>query len=151
MGRTSAVGSFAASVLEAEALWYDTDRWPAWVDGLAHVTKLEGEWPGPGAAVRWQSHPAGRGRVDELVVGYEPRAGQTLEVEDASIRGRQSVTFREQDGGVRVELALEYVLKERSILTPVLDVLFIRRAITSSLRSTLARFGAALAGAGTPA
>jgi len=151
MGRASAVESFAASVPEAEALWYDTDRWPAWVDGLAQVTEIEGDWPSAGAAVTWESNPAGRGRVLELVVRYEPHAGQTLEVEDASVRGRQSIAFDQLADGVRVELALEYELKQRSIVTPVLDVLFIRRAVASSLRATLARFGAELARAGTPA
>jgi uncharacterized membrane protein len=85
--------------------------------------------------------------VVELVVGYDPRAGQTLEVEDDSIRGRQSVAFADREGGVRVELALEYELKSSSLFTPVVDALFIRRAITSSLRLTLARFGTELAGA----
>jgi len=149
MRRASAGSSFAASVPEAESLWYDTARWPEWIDGLARVTALAGDWPAPGAAVTWESTPAGRGRVHERVVGYQPRAGQTVEVDDASIRGRQSVAFRELDGGgVGVELTLEYELKKaRPILTPVLDLLFIRRAFTGSLELTLARFGAELAGA----
>jgi len=151
MRRASAVDSFAASVPEAEALWYDTDRWPAWIDGLAQVVELAGGWPGPGATVAWESNPAGRGRVLERVLSYQPRAGQTLEVEDDSLRGRQSVAFHELDGGVRVDLTLEYELKARSIVTPVVDVLFIRRAITSSLGSTLARFGVELARAGAHA
>jgi len=145
MRRASAEDSFAASVQEAELLWYDTDRWPGWIDGLSRVTDLEGDWPRPGAKVTWESNPAGRGRVIELVVSFEPRGGQTLEVEDDSIRGRQRVMFHELDGGVRVELALEYELKARSIVTPVVDALFIRRAMTTSLGSTVARFGAELA------
>jgi hypothetical protein len=54
------------------------------------------------------------------------------------------VTFTPEDDGVVVELKLEYRLKRRSILTPLLDVLFIRRAMSSSLELTLARFGAEL-------
>jgi hypothetical protein len=145
MGRASASESFPASVEEAETLWYDTGRWPAWIDGLAEVTEIAGPWPGTGAAVTWESNPAGRGRVLEQVLSYRPRAGQTLAVEDDSIRGRQSVAFSEIDGGVRLEFTLEYELKQRSILTPVVDVLFIRRAMTSSLQATLQRFGAELA------
>ena len=148
MGRASASESFPASVEEAETLWYDTGRWPAWIDGLAEVTEIAGPWPGTGAAVTWESNPAGRGRVCERVVSYQPRAGQTLDVEDDSIRGRQRVAFQELDGGVGVELTLEYELKSRSLLlTAVVDVLFIRRAMTTSLQTTLARFGAELAGA----
>jgi len=148
MRRARATGSFAASIDEAEGLWYDTDHWPAWIDGLARVTDLAGDWPGAGAGVTWESNPAGRGRVCERVVSYQPRAGQTLDVEDDSIRGRQRVAFQELDGGVGVELTLEYELKSRSLLlTAVVDVLFIRRAMTTSLQTTLARFGAELAGA----
>jgi hypothetical protein len=72
--------------------------------------------------------------------------GQTLEVEDDSIRGRQSVAFDGLEGGVRVELALEYELRTRSLVTPLVDLLFIRRAMAASLRSTLTRFGAELLG-----
>jgi Polyketide cyclase / dehydrase and lipid transport len=151
MGRASVEDSFAASVPEAEARWYDTERWPAWVDGISRVTELDGAWPRAGARVTWESHPAGRGRVVELVVSYEPSVGQTLAVEDDSIRGRQSVAFHELDGGVGIELALEYELKARSILTPLVDAVFIRRAMTTSLRTTLARFGGELAGAGARA
>ena len=147
MRRASAEDSVAGSVPEAEALWYDTGRWPAWIDGLSRVSAVEGDWPGAGATVRWESNPAGRGRVVERVVRYERGAGQTLDVQDDAIRGRQSVAFDDLGEGVRVELALEYELKARSILTPVVDLLFIRRAMTTSLRSTLARFGAELAGA----
>ncbi|HSD81316.1 MAG TPA: hypothetical protein VLB47_11660, partial [Solirubrobacteraceae bacterium] len=57
----------------AEALWYDTRRWPAFVDGLKHVASVEGDWPGAGARVVWDSHPGGRGRVVERVVAHEPR------------------------------------------------------------------------------
>ncbi|MDQ6777222.1 MAG: SRPBCC family protein [Actinomycetota bacterium] len=151
MRRASAEDSFAASVSEAESRWYDTERWPAWIDGLSRVTELEGEWPRAGAKVTWESNPAGRGRVVELVVRYEPLVGQTVEVQDDSIRGRQSVAFHELDGGVGMELALEYELKQRSILTPVIDALFIRRAMTASLGATLSRFGVELAGAGARA
>lgn len=147
MGRAKATEGFASSVQDAERLWYDTARWPAWIDGLAQVTDVAGDWPAAGASVTWESTPAGRGRVLERVVSYAPGTGQTLDVDDASLRGRQSVAFHGLlDGGVSVELTLEYQLKARSILTPIVDVLFIRRAIAGSMRVTLARFGAELAG-----
>ena len=138
---------FSGSVEEAEASWYDTGRWHAWVDGLERVSAVEGDWPRAGAEVRWESGPAGRGRVRERVLEYEPLAGQTVEVQDDSIRGRQRVTFTARGDRVQVELTLEYRLERRTLLTPLLDALFIRRAIAASLRSTLARFGAELASA----
>lgn len=138
---------FSGTVHEAEQLWYDTDRWPTWVDGLAHVAKVDGQWPEVGSKVVWDSFPAGRGRVVERVVAYEARAGQALEVEDESIRGRQSVVFSPLQERVEVELALEYEIKKRSVFTPVVDLLFIRRAMLTSLGSTLSRFGVELAAA----
>lgn len=147
MRRASAENSFAVPVQQAEAVWYDTERWPEWIDGLRRVTERSGDWPRAGASVSWESNPAGRGHVVERVTAYEPGRGQTLEVQDDSIRGCQRVAFHELDGGVLVELALEYELKARSVLTPVVDALFIRRAMAASLRSTLERFGIALAGA----
>ena len=125
---------------EVERLWYDTHRWPAWIDGFGHLVKVEGEWPARGARVIWDSPPGGRGRVHEVVVAYESRTGQTLEVEDDKLTGRQIVAFEpglEETGST---LSLEYQLKERAPLTPVVDLLFVRRSITESLRRTLQRF-----------
>ena len=133
------------SVHEAERLWYDTGRWPSWVDGLAEVTAVDPGWPHAGASVTWSSGPAGRGRVVERVVEHEPLAGQELEVEDDSLRGRQRITFTPLDVAVEIGLSLDYTLKQRSIFIPVLDALFIRRAIATSLRATLHRFGVELA------
>ena len=141
---------FPATVHEAEQLWYDTDRWPTWVDGLAHVAKVDGGWPEVGSKVIWDSYPAGRGRVVERVVAHEARAGQALEVEDESIRGRQSVVFTLLPERVEVELELEYEIKKRSVFTPVVDLLFIRRAMLTSLGTTLSRFGVELAAARAP-
>jgi hypothetical protein len=127
-------------VVEAEELWYDPHRWAAWIDGFGHVAKLEGDWPHAGARLLWDSRPQGRGRVSERVTEYEARAGQTLAVEDARLDGTQRVAIEPQGGEVLVSLTLEYTLKNRSPLTPVLDLLFIRRALRDSLQRTLARF-----------
>lgn len=149
MSTVRATQIFDGTVHEAERCWYDTAGWPAWVDGLAHVQSVEGDWPGAGAVVRWESGPAGRGHVIERVIAYEPLRGQTNEVQDDAITGRQTVTFTPdaEPDAVLVELALQYTLRRRSLVTPVVDVLFIRRAMTMSLRSTLAHFGAHLAAA----
>ena len=72
---------------------------------------------------------------------YEPRTGQTLEVEDQRLIGTQSVVFEPEGEHVRLDLTLEYRLKDRTLITPILDVVFIRRALQASLQRTLARFG----------
>ena len=128
-------------VFEAEELWYDPNRWAAWIDGFGHVAKLEGDWPHEGARLLWDSRPNGRGRVDERVTRYEARSGQTLAVEDQRLTGTQEVTFEAEGDQVRVSLTLEYKLKERSLFTPIIDLAFIRRAVLASLQRTLARFG----------
>jgi hypothetical protein len=134
----SATVTVPGRVVEAEELWYDPHRWAAWIDGFGHVAKLEGEWPHAGARLLWDSRPQGRGRVAENVIAYEPRGGQTLEVEDERLHGTQTVTFEPDDDQVRVSLTLEYSLKSRN---PVVDLLFIRRALRDSLERTLTRFG----------
>jgi hypothetical protein len=132
----------SGSVHEVESRWYDTARWTGWVDGFDHIVTISGEWPRSGASVTWQSGPAGRGRVTERVSTYEPLQGQELEVEDDAIRGRQRISFNPSDDVVEVELSLEYEIKQGSFFTPLIDLLFIRRAMASSLQATLSRFGA---------
>jgi|SRR4051794_4081892 hypothetical protein len=125
---------------EAEALWYDPQRWPAFVDGFGHAVKLEGDWPAVGARSVWDSKPGGRGRVVERVTAYETRSGQTVEVEDGKLTGTQRVAFKPDGDAVEVALELEYELKERNALTPFTDALFIRRALRDSLKRSLIRF-----------
>jgi Polyketide cyclase / dehydrase and lipid transport len=140
MGRVAATRSVPGPVSDAEELWYDTSRWPVWMDGVAHIMKIEGDWPEQGATVVWDSPPAGRGRVVETVTRYEVRAGQTLAVEDERMRGTQAVAFRPADGGAEVELSLDYELKDGSPITRLTDVLFIRRQLSDSLKRSLLRF-----------
>jgi Polyketide cyclase / dehydrase and lipid transport len=144
MARVSVAEVFPASVHEAETCWYDVARWSSWVDGLERVTDVTGSWPAAGARVVWQSGPAGRGRVVERAVSHERLRGQAVDVDDDSIRGRQTVTFTPHADGVEVALSLDYELKRRWLLTPLVDLLFIRRAIETSLRKSVARFGVEL-------
>jgi hypothetical protein len=137
--------SFAGTVTEAERCWYDACRWPRWLDGCERVVSIDPGWPRVGAGVTWESGPAGRGRVSERVLEHEPLRGMTVEVADASIRGRQTVAFIPDGDEVTVELALSYRLERRSPVSPLVDVLFIRRAMAASLQSTLHRFGVELA------
>ncbi len=143
--RAQATLTVPGTVEAVERCWYDTDGWPRWIDGLAEVVRVDGDWPHTGATVTWESHPAGRGRVTERVVSHEPHAGQLVEVVDSSISGRQQVVFTPVGDQVQVVLSLEYALAHRTLLTPLVDLLFIRRAMTGSLRTTLSRFGVELA------
>jgi hypothetical protein len=133
------------TVAAAERCWYDTSRWREWVDGLERVVSVEGDWPEAGGVVRWESGPAGRGHVVERATAYGDETGQVLEVSDDTLTGRQSVSFTAAGDGVEVVLALEYRITNRSLVTPVVDLLFVRRAMAASLERTLARFGVALA------
>jgi hypothetical protein len=135
---------FEGTVPEAERCWYETSRWPQWVDGVERIVSVDPEWPAAGARVVWESGPAGRGRVTEEVLAREALRGQTLEVQDDSIRGRQGVTFTPADPGVEVVLWLEYELRRPSLPMRITDLLFIRRAMTDSLKTTIGRFGVEL-------
>jgi hypothetical protein len=126
---------------DAEELWYDTRRWPTFVDGLAHVHRVDEGWPRkPGAVVIWDPRPGGRGRVLERVVSFEARVGQTVEVEDEKIHGRQTVAFQPGADGCSVTLELDYAIKQSHGVARVIDLLFVRRPMRDSLKRTLARF-----------
>ena len=140
MPRVRAVQTVPGLASEAEEVWYDSQRWPSWIDGFGHLAKLEGDWPAVGARSVWDSKPGGRGRVVERVSAYEARVGQSVEVEDEKLRGTQRVSFKPDGEAVEVALELEYELKERNVLTPLTDALFIRRALRDSLKRSLARF-----------
>jgi hypothetical protein len=126
---------------DAEELWYDTRRWPTFVDGLGHVFKVDEGWPREAGAVAiWDSKPGGRGRVLERVVSFEARVGQTVEVEDEKIHGRQTIGFQPNPDGTNVTLELDYAIKQDRGVPAVVDFVFVRRPMRDSLRRTLARF-----------
>jgi uncharacterized membrane protein len=134
-------------ISEAESLWYDTRRWPTFIDGFHHVTKGLSSWPADGPLV-WDSVPQGRGRVIERVVRYEPRVGQTVEVEDTKITGTQTIQFDAvEDDRTRVTIELDYHVKEMrgGPAGKVVDWLFIRPRQREALARTLMRFARELA------
>ena len=139
MGRAEASVEVPGLASDAEALWYDPIRWPAFVDGFGHLVEISEAWPAAGTAV-WNSAPGGRERVIERVEAYEPRTGQTLAVEDSRMRGTQRVTFTPGPERTKVTLSLAYEIKDRTPVTWLVDLLFVRRAVLASLRRTLARF-----------
>ena len=140
MGKVGARIDVPGAASDAEALWYDHRRWPAFVDGCKHVAHVKGDWPHAGAEVIWDSFPQGRGRVLEQVTAYEARVGQTLAVEDEKIRGTQRVSFAPHSEGVTVSLELDYELKEPRGKFGAFDLLFVRRPQRESLQRTLRRF-----------
>jgi uncharacterized membrane protein len=138
MGRVRAEVRVAVLASAAEELWYDTARWPTFVDGLAHVAKVDGDWPRAGR-VLWDAKVDGRGRVDERVVAHEARVGQTLSVEDEKITGTQRIAFQPDGDGCTVVLTLDYRLKMDPPRRQVIDF-FTRRPMRDSLKRTLQRF-----------
>jgi Polyketide cyclase / dehydrase and lipid transport len=135
-------------VSEAEALWYDLRRWPAFVEGFAAVRREEGDWPRAGGVLVWDSRPEGRGRVVERVTRFEPRRGQIANVEDEQLTGRQEIAFRPAEGErpAEVELTLAYELKKGGPFMWLTDLAFIRRAQRDSLHRTLQHFARELEG-----
>jgi hypothetical protein len=129
-----------ATVVEVEELWFDVRRWPAWIDGFDEVVELREPWPRAGGAVVWQSNPYGRGRVTEQATALHPGQGQSADVEDDRLSGRQAVTFAAAGGGTSVTLEFEYAIKRARPGMFVVDLLFIRRAVADSLRRTLEGF-----------
>ena len=130
---------------QAERLWLDVRRWPTFIEGFAHELERDESWPAQGSKLVWESLPGGRGRVSEKVVSREPGRLASRVVED-SLNGVQTVTFHPgDDGGTIVELELRYELNPTTIwrtgpLGTVVNLLFIRRAMTDSLIRTLRRF-----------
>jgi hypothetical protein len=145
--KTRAQITVPGRISEAEALWYDTRRWAAFVDGFHHVARADPGWPVEGTLM-WDSRAGGRGRVLERVVRFEPRVGQTAEIEDEKITGTQTVGFVARAGDrVEITLELRYALKERrgGPLFTVVDAIFIRPRQREALARTLARFARELA------
>src|SRR5215210_1027161 len=135
----------AGRLVAAEALWYDTRRWPSFIDDFGHLVRAAPEWPREGE-VLWDSRPGGRGRVLERVVRYTAGDGQDVEVEDERMTGTQSVRFAAAgDEQVRVSLELRWELKASYPGSGLVDALFIRRTMRESLRRTLRRYAIELA------
>jgi uncharacterized membrane protein len=134
-----------ARVAEAEALWYALERRPAFVDGFTTVDVLEGDWPNAASRLVWSSPPGGRGRVVERVAAHEPGASQSAAVEDAELRGTQTVRFGAPGESCHVTLELDYALKRDGVAGALADLIYVRRKLRASLQRTLARFAIELA------
>lgn len=140
MRRVSASAIAPGPVADAEALWYDLNRWASFVDGFAAVVSRDPQWPGEGARLVWRSTPHGRGEVHERVTAHEPLGGQSVEFHDERLTGRQRVEFQAQGEHTRVTLTMEYRIEDGGPLTPIVDLLFVRRAVRDALQRTVVRF-----------
>jgi hypothetical protein len=143
----------SATVHQAITAWCETERWPQWVEGLEEVVSVTSEWPAAGGIVRWRSSPAGRGHVTERILAYEPLRSVESEIIDDQVTARQLVTFTPAgppattagppaEDRTEVTVDFGYRITRRSPITPVIDWLFVRPAMTNSLRTTLSRFAA---------
>ncbi len=124
---------------EAGALWTDTARWATFIEGFARVLE-DRDWPQAGGRLSWESIPEGRGRVLERVTDYVPGERLVTAVNEEQLTATQSVTFSPDPEGAYVELALDYELSREDGLKKIVDVLFIRRALSDALGRTLRRF-----------
>ena len=124
-------------------LWTDLTRWATFIDGFAHVDRVDDSWPAEGAKLVWRSGPAGRGVVTERVVVAEPGERFVTQVFEERMRAAQAVLFEAlDDGSTRLDIELDYTLTRGGPLAGVTDLLFIRRAQTDAIRRTLRRFAA---------
>jgi uncharacterized membrane protein len=140
MATASAAIVVPLSPQQAYDLWTDLSRWPTFIDGFGHPTRVDETWPQTGAKLVWKSVPGGRGDVTERVTRDEPGVTHQANVFEEKLDGTQTVTFTATDEGTRTELTLEYTVRVGGPLRPVVDVLFIRRAQNDALARTLRRF-----------
>jgi hypothetical protein len=144
MGSVSVDQWVPGTVADVQERWFDSGQWPDWVDEVDEVLEVSGGWPAAGGRIRWRSGPTGRGEVTETVAEYAPNDYQVSDVADPTLTGRQTVTFTPAEDGVLVGLALDYRISKRSPLTPIMDFLFVRLAMRTSLTATLERFAGQL-------
>lgn len=128
--------------IEAEQLWHDRSRWASWIDGFAHLEKLEGEWPEVGARRVYSTHVAGRALVSEKVMRLTAGDGMTLIVEDERVTATQAVRF--ETDGVRTRITVEVEAQPKEKMPPG-QRWWWRRKRGESLARTLQRFSYELA------
>jgi hypothetical protein len=124
---------------DAAALWWDTARWPTFVEGFARVHKREEPWPHEGGRLVWDARPeSDRGRVVERVAGRDAAGGADVELEDGRLAGTQHVRFAATGSGTLVTLELRYDAK--APVPAVADLVYVRRRVRRGLARTLERF-----------
>jgi hypothetical protein len=139
MATVEAAVEVTAPLAEVWDLYFDPDRWPAWVDGFAVLVAVDG-YPEAGGELVWRSNAAGRGEVRERVVAHEPRSLHRIEFEDPESRGTLETRFGivpAADRVTGVTQRLEYRLRGGGPLRRVTDLLFIRGQMRGSLARSL--------------
>jgi uncharacterized protein YndB with AHSA1/START domain len=151
MSRVTASVAVNASLAEVWDYYFQPETWPAWVDGFGRVESSSG-YPGKGGSLRWQSIPAGRGKVTERVLEHEPRRAHRVAFEDSDTVGELTVTFAIEGEGTLVTQDFDYTLRNRGPFAKVTDLLFIRSQMRGSLGRSLGRLKleAEEVAAGTP-
>lgn len=145
MSKVEATVEIAAPLAQVWDLYFDRDRWPAWVDGFASAISDSG-YPETGGTLTWRSTPAGRGTVSERVTAHEPRSLHRIDYDDPESNGTLEVTFEmlpaaaDVAGSRRrtaVRQRLDYVIKTGGPLRGALDLLFVRSQMRRSLQRSL--------------
>ncbi len=153
MAEVSAAVEIPAPLAEVWDLYFDPERWPLWVDGFARVSGSDG-YPEAGGTLSWESNPAGRGAVRELVLEHRPRALHRVEFTDPAAEGELETRFEMvpaagEQRRTRVTQTLRYRLPGSGPLGAITDRLFIRSQMRGSLERSLAELRAeAAAGLG---
>jgi hypothetical protein len=133
-----------ATPAEVAALWWDTDRWPSFVDGFSHVHKREDGWPAEGGRLLWEARPASeRGRVAERVTSRDADGGAEVRLEDARLFGTQTVRFAPTGSGTLVTLRLDYTHKAPGRF--IADLVYVRRHVRREMSRTLERLAREIA------
>jgi hypothetical protein len=123
---------------QVAALWWDTARWPSFVEGFSHVHKREEPWPAEGGRIVWDARPdSDRGRVIEHVGRRDAAGGAEVAVEDAVLEGTQRIGLEPARGGTIVTLELRYSPKGQA--AALVDLAFTRRRLRRGLQRTLQR------------
>ncbi|MCB0877224.1 MAG: SRPBCC family protein [Solirubrobacterales bacterium] len=139
MATVEAAIEVPAALADTWDLFFDADRWGAWVDQFAVVVSAE-EYPQAGGRLVWRSTPAGRGQVIERVTEHEPRSLHVVEYEDPESTGSLETRFGIAPGpepATQVRQRLTYRLTGGGPLAPITDFLFIRSQMRGSLERSL--------------
>lgn len=141
MTEVSAEVEIASPLAEVWALYFDAERWPAWVDGFARVASADG-YPEAGGTLHWESISAGRGPVTERVLAHEPRSLHRISYSDPGSEGQLETRFEMVPAGdeqrrTLVTQTLRYEVRGGGPLRAVTDRLFIRSQMQRSMERSL--------------
>jgi hypothetical protein len=139
MGEVAAEEMVEADLKDAWELFFDPERWPAWVDGFAGVLSSDG-YPEVQGRLRWRSIPAGRGEVREEVLEHEPRRLHRIAFSDPESEGELTTRFEIRGERVAVSRTMAYKVLHPGIFGPLTDVFFVRRQVAAAIDRELARF-----------